>query len=70
MSKGLKDELLSSLGQGVKCSSTNSKHRSIQTFFIEIEKSPKRRAMSNDINVDSSLLQIKSKAQGSLNNGN
>lgn len=46
MSKGLKDDILSNLGDGVKCISSNTKNRSIQTYTIEVEKAKLRRLNS------------------------
>jgi len=37
---------LSSLGTGVKCVSSNTKNRSIQTFTIEVEKTKLRKINS------------------------
>eukprot|EP00347_Sterkiella_histriomuscorum_P009800 403339843 len=48
MSKGLKDGILNNLGDGVKCISSNTKNKSIQTFTIEVEKSKLRRLNSEN----------------------
>ncbi|CDW87238.1 UNKNOWN [Stylonychia lemnae] len=64
ISKGFKDELLSSLGTGVKCVSSNAKNRSIQTFTIEVEKSKLKRFQSENFS-SSNLNKKKPKQQAS-----
>jgi hypothetical protein len=42
MGKDLKEGLLSSLGTRVKCVSNNAKNRFIQTYIMDIDKSPRK----------------------------
>ena len=38
ISKGFKDELLTNLGNGVRCVSTSIKNRTMQTYIIETDE--------------------------------